>query len=364
MANATVAAYAPGRVELLGNHTDYNEGLVLAAAIDRGLTVRGSTVHGSISLESASMGSATISLSDLKPQKGETRWANYALGVAAELIARGIPLEGFCAQIEGDLPRGNGLSSSAAFEVATALLVLELCHSHLPRIEIAKVCQRAEHTFVGVQSGLLDQVTSIFGQADHVVCFDARSEEVRVIPFPPDLALIVAQSNTPRELADGKYNERRRETAAAARALNVRALRDVSMTDLESRPNMDATLRRRATHVVGENERVARAIEALARDDAADFGALMNASHESSRTNFQNSTPQLDLLVDLARSLPGVFGSRLTGGGFGGATVTLCRRDKSDDIAARLRDAPQTGSAVARSVFLCNVADGARLIPL
>lgn len=199
---SNASAYAPGRVELLGNHTDYNEGVVLGAAIDRGLTMRGSKQgNGKIALRSSTMGSIEIPTSELHPLATHG-WANYVLGVAVELSFS----SGFAAEISGDLPAGCGLSSSAALEVATALFLLKLQQREVPLLDIAKACQRAEHRFVGVQSGLLDQVTSLFGRANHAVFFDCRSEEVRAIPFPKDLALVIAESGKKRDLANGDYN--------------------------------------------------------------------------------------------------------------------------------------------------------------
>lgn len=352
-------AYAPGRVELLGNHTDYNEGVVLAAAIDRGLTVAGeSRDDGVIAISSVSMGRIKIPRRQLRPQQ-EKRWANYALGVVNELDSLGISIDGFSAEIAGDVPLGCGLSSSAALEVATAFFVLKLCQREIPPLEIAKLCQRAEHTFVGVQSGLLDQVTSIFGRAGHAVFFDARSEEVRTIRFPRGLALIIAESGRKRELTSGLYNERRKDTREAANRLGVRALRDVSENALEQ-SNLPPLLRRRAAHIVGENARVWRALDLLAAGDGIGFGALMNESHESSRHNFENSTPELDALVEIARRLPGVLGARLTGGGFGGATVTLCEEAAAPQIAAQLAREYASHTAIEARTFVCKIAKGAR----
>ncbi len=191
-------AYAPGRVELLGNHTDYNQGVVLGAAIDRGLNITGENrKEDLITINSASMGRAEVRCTELRPQRKQS-WVNYVLGVVRELKSLGVPIAGFSADLDGNLPPDSGLSSSAAFEVATALLLLKLHPRELPPLEIAKACQRAEREFVGVQSGLLDQVTSIFGRADHAVFFDARTEQVRTIPFPHGLALIVAESGCKR----------------------------------------------------------------------------------------------------------------------------------------------------------------------
>src|SRR5437763_8413644 len=328
-----ITARAPGRVELLGNHTDYNQGVVLGAAIDRGINVTGNRRDdGMIQIHSHNSGKVEIPLSELRPLS-EDRWANYALGVVRELIALGVPVTGFHAQVTGDVPVGAGLSSSAAFELAMALFVLKLFPREVAPLEIAKACQRAEHRYVGVQSGLLDQVIALFGHANHAVFFDCRSEDILRVSFPSRLALIVAESGKERALATSEYNLRREETHAAARALGVPALRDVTSGDLGGRSDLPDIVRRRAMHVVGENDRVWRAVKLLEAGDGIGFGRLMNESHESSRQNFDNSTPELDLLVSIAEKLPGVLGARLTGAGFGGAIVVLCERSEAHSTA-------------------------------
>jgi len=354
-----VSAFAPGRVELLGNHTDYNEGVVLGAAIDRGLTVSGRSRQGNtIAIRSATMGQIIVEAEGLRPLT-ENRWANYALGVVRELIEAGIPVGGFEAEVDGNLPPRSGLSSSAAFEVATALFVLRLEQHELPPMALAKLCQRAEHRFVGVQSGLLDQVMSIFGREHQLIFFDTRTEEVRTIPFPADLALIIAGSGKERELSRGDYNLRREQTHAAASALGVHALRDVSSAQLSERSDLDPLLSRRARHVVEENERVQQAIQSLANNDAAGFGKLMNESHESSRVNFENSTAELDLLVQLARQQGGVLGARVTGAGFGGAIVALCYRAQAEDASQQLHAAYLEKTGICSEIFVCKISDGA-----
>jgi galactokinase len=355
----TVSACAPGRVELLGNHTDYNEGVVLGAAINRLITVSGVKNDRSIRLSSADFGEVEIQPAELRPLQ-EGRWANYILGVADELRNLHVPIRGFTADVSGDLPIGAGLSSSAACELATALFLLKLFPARLAPLEIAKACQRAEHRYVGVQSGLLDQVISLFGRADHAVYFDCRSEEIRCVPFPAELALMIAESGRKREVAQTEYNLRREETHAAARALGASALRDVSSAELDCRSDLSALLRRRASHVIGENERVWRALKLLEAGDGIGFGKLMNESHESSRQNFENSTPELDLLVSIAQDLPGVLGARLTGAGFGGATVTLCERPRAQQIAAELSRRYADATAFAPRVFVSRIADGAK----
>jgi galactokinase len=351
-------AYAPGRVELLGNHTDYNEGVVLGAAIDRGLSMTGQDREEDlITINSVSMGRAEVHCSELRAQTNQP-WVNYALGVVHELKSLGIPVAGFSADLDGNLPAGFGLSSSAAFEVATALLLLKLHERELPPLEIAKACQRAERAFVGVQSGLLDQVTSIFGRGDHAVFFDARTEEIRTIPFPRNLALIVAETTCKRQLSDGLYNKRVKETRAAADMLGVRALRDVSSERL-MKSGLPSLVSRRAAHIIGENERVWCALDLLASGDGAGFGALMNESHESSRNNFDNSSPELDLLVNIARGMPGVLGARLTGAGFGGATITLCEEKGANVVAQELAREYVARSELHARTFVCKIGDGA-----
>jgi galactokinase len=340
---------------LLGNHTDYNQGVVLAAAIDRGLTVSGIRRNDEVIRLSSRLTNTEInaSLSELRPRTKDS-WANYALGVVKEFRAAGYEIGGFAADVSGDVPSGAGLSSSAAFELATAGFLMALHHLHVDPLAVAKLCQRAENHFVGVQSGLLDQVTSVFGRADHLVYLDCRSEEIRTIPFPTGLVMVIAQSRGKHDLLQSLYNQRRAECAAAAKALGVTSLRDVTPAQLEiAGPKLDPILRRRAAHIIGENDRVLRAVEILKSGaNPGEFGALMNASHESSRTNFENSTADLDRLVETALALPGVLGSRLTGGGFGGATVTLVERERAAEVVAHLE--PH-----ATAVFVCRAADGA-----
>ena len=352
----TASGYAPGRVELLGNHTDYNQGVVLAAAIDRGITVTGtSRADGIIILKSELLHSR------VEIQRGERRplpnaaWANYPLGVIQQFELAGHPVGGFDATVSGDVPAGAGLSSSAALEVATAGFLMSLHRIRLDPMIVAKLCRRAENEFVGVRSGLLDQATSIFGQANHAVHLDFRAEQIGTISFPENVSLVIADSGAKHHLVQSEYNTRRDECAAAAKALGARSLREVSASQLQAaRGSLAPVLYRRAAHIVGENERVSLAVEALQEGDAETFGSLMNASHESSRTNFENSTPELDRLVAIARSLPGVLGSRLTGGGFGGGTVTLVQAATAAETAHELaRPAPLA--------FVCRAADGAAI---
>ena len=352
----TFFARAPGRVELLGNHTDYNEGVVLSTAINYAVSAQGERRADSVaSVQSVLMPEPVRQpVENPQRQQGVSSWANYPLGVVAVLREEGFSVGGFNMSIESDLPAGAGLSSSAALEVATACLLMKLFSLEIEPMRLAKICRRAENDFVGVKSGLLDQVSSIFGRRENAVYLDCRSEQVENIPLPGGTALLVFHCGVEHRLVGGEYNERREQCFAAAEALGVRALRDVSGAQLEAaRGRLDQIIYRRAAHIVGEDERVFAGIECLRRGDGRAFGELMFASHESSRVNFENSTPELDLLVELARDENGVLGSRLTGGGFGGATISLVERDKVAEIARRLE---------ARIISSAPAITGARIL--
>ena len=357
-----LSAHAPGRVELLGNHTDYNEGVVLAAAIDYRVSVAGEPISvPRIVLQSTSSDQPIdVPLTGFAPLAEESAWANYALGVVACLQQEHFPIGGFRMSIDSDLPVGAGLSSSAALEVATARLLMKLFGLEIEPLRLAKICRRAENDFVGVQCGLLDQVSSIFGKRGQAVYLDCRSEVVENIALPPQTSLLVFHCGAEHRLVGGEYNERREQCFAAARELGVRALRDVDGHRLEeARDRLDPLIYRRAAHIVGEDERVFAGIDCLRRGDGAAFGALMFASHESSRVNFENSTPELDVLVELAHGIPGVLGSRLTGGGFGGATISLVEHTALDEVAQRLAAAYQARTGIEGRAYPCESADGA-----
>ncbi len=331
MCNEAIS-FAPGRVELLGNHTDYNQGLVLSAAIHLGVTVRARKDSSNlITVSSATNGRrAEIDIPSIARLHTES-WANYPLGVIETLRQTGFPLGGTTIDIDSNLPLGAGLSSSAALEVATAFALRELYRLPLDPMQIAKLCQRAENEFVGVQCGLLDQASSVFGQAGKAILLDFRSVTAEPIGLPSEVAILLLASGIPHALTGGEYNERREQCARAAALLGVTALRETTTAAVQA-AKMDPVVQRRALHITGENERVSRGIKALRRDDPETFGQLMFESHRSSRDNFENSTPALDCLVEIAEQTSGVYGSRLTGGGFGGSTVSLVSRAQADQI--------------------------------
>jgi galactokinase len=329
-------ARAPGRAEWLGNHTDYNDGLVLGIGLEVGATVVARAIAGrQLVLRAEDLGEeVACGLDALRPVESGS-WANYAIGVAAGFLARGAKGTGVELSIRSTVPMGAGLSSSAALECATARALQQAWGTDFDDMELARIGQEAEHKFAGVRCGLLDQVTSLFAARDHAVFFDCRSLEVERVPVPPEARFVIVQSGVKHALSDGAYNERRAECEEAARTLGVGKLREAtpSMLDAAEREGrLHSAPLRRARHVVGENLRVAAAVDALRAGDLATVGRLMNESHESSRTLFENSCEELDFLAFEARKIPGCLGARLTGGGFGGAVLAMVRRGTEEDF--------------------------------
>jgi galactokinase len=357
-----VVAFAPGRVEILGNHTDYNEGVVLSAAIDRGVTA---SVHRLLQpqIEVSSrtnQRTASKHLDEISPSAAEP-WANYCFGVIRELVAAGWPPTGLGIEIASDLPVGAGLSSSAALEVATAFAAIDLANWPLAPMKIAQLCQKAENEFVGVKCGLLDQASSVFGEDNRAILLDFRSITAETYQLPAGVSLLLLDSGIPHALTGGEYNERREQCQAAAAALKVTALRDASTTQVLN-SDLDPLVKRRALHITGENERVFAGREALLAGDIETFGQLMFASHESSRYNFENSTPNLDALVEIAQSTDGVIGSRLTGGGFGGSTVSLIRSELAEPIIESMQKKYLSVTGAQGSAMLTRPSQGARIL--
>ena len=355
-ATNSVTAYAPGRAELLGNHTDYNEGYVLAVAVSRGTTISGQArTDRKIRIHSRELDQTeTIDLDLLQAEK-VSPWSRYTLGVVDQFRRNDLPVEGFDAEISSNLPLGAGLSSSASLENATVLFLAKLFGAKIEPMQMARISQKAEHDFVGVRCGLLDQIASLMSTAHHATRIDCRTTEVTHVPLEGKARIILANSNVKHALVGGEYNERRSDCEAAAHALGVTALRDASTALLRSRQSELADrIYHRALHITGENERVVEGSEALRKGDFKRFGELMFASHESSRVNFENSCPELDLLVETARKTPGVYGARLSGGGFGGATINLVEAGKEDEVVKAL-----TAALPAVTCLVTDAADGA-----
>lgn len=335
---SSVTTYAPGRAELLGNHTDYNEGFVLALAVDRGTTMTGQTRSDrSIRIHSRELGQTEIVNLDTLASEHVSPWSRYVLGVVDQFRRNDLPVEGFEAEISGNLPLGAGLSSSASVENATVLFLAKLFGAQLDPMQMARLSQKAEHDFVGVRCGLLDQIASLMSTAHHATFIDCRTTVVDHVPLDGKVSVILANSNVKHALTGGEYNERRSDCEAAAHALGVAALRDATTEMLQSRQSELADrIYHRALHITGENERVLEGCAALRRGDITRFGELMFLSHQSSIHNFENSCPELDLLVATARKTPGVFGARLSGGGFGGATINLVEAGREEEVVRAL----------------------------
>jgi galactokinase len=333
---------APGRAEWLGNHTDYNDGLVLGLGLEVGAMVTARPSGGrQLVLRAEDLDEElTCDLDDLRPV-GAGSWANYPIGVAAGFLARGAKADGMHLSIRSTVPMGAGLSSSAALECATARALQQSWDTDFDDMELARIGQEAEHKFAGVRCGLLDQVTSLFARRNYAVFLDCRSLEAQSVPVPAEARFVIVQSGVKHALSDGAYNERRAECEEAARILGVEKLRDAALQMLdegEKSGRLQGAPLRRARHVVGENARVATAVEALRAGDLATVGRLMNKSHESSRTLFENSCEELDFLAAEARNIPGCFGARLTGGGFGGAVLALVQRGTEDDFVKSISE--------------------------
>jgi galactokinase len=374
---------APGRLELLGNHTDYNDGLVLSLAIDRYIEFAASPrSDGKIELISSAFPDREIFSVDQLQKNPAAPWADYVKGVLAQLRKRGVHFKGFNAAIHGTIPHGAGMSSSAALEVATALAVRQLypfalsdvglttppnpdSHGKLPalapkeRLNVAKVCQAAENEFVGVRCGLLDQISSLFGKAWHVMEIDFKFLTVELAPLPGE-AIIVCNSGVKHALVGGEYNELRQNCEGAARAMGIPSLRAADLKMLEAaRGKMTEREYQCGRHIVTEIQRVVHGSQALRDDDHAQFGQYMFQSHESSRDFLKNSAPELDLLVEIARQHPACLGARLTGGGFGGATINLVRHHEAPAFMEYMAREYEKGSGHKMEPVLCQIVDGA-----
>jgi len=362
-------ARGPGRVNLIGEHTDYNGGFVLPIAIDRDVAIA-FRANGTdqVRIHSLDFGEDAEFALDQLEFDSEKRWTNYVKGVAKCLQDAGLQTVGFDGVVQGDVPIGSGLSSSAAFEVAAAQTFLALSGETMDRREMALLCQRAENTFVGVNCGIMDQFISIFAQAGHAVLIDCRSLEHRLVPVGEGGAkIVVCDTSVKRELAASAYNERRAQCEEAARILNeavggIELLRDVSVDVLEAHQDqLDPIVYRRARHVVSEDDRTTAALDVLDAGDLAEFGRLMNASHDSLRDDYEVSCQELDIMVEAARGVEGVYGARMTGAGFGGCTVNLVAPAAVDAFCERVPAEYNKAMGLEAKLYVCEPAQGARV---
>jgi len=359
---------APGRVNLIGEHTDYNDGFVLPMAIDRYILIAGDTNTGrDVTLHSVTPGETASFSIRPKVEPGEPGWSNYVRGVIAGFQERGKKLAGFDAVIEANLPYGGGLASSAALEVAAASLLEAMTGQTLDPIEKALLCQRAEHDFAGVPCGIMDQFTSILGRENHALLLDCRSRTITPVAMTdPAVTVLIINTNVRHKLAETEYAKRRAQCEAAARILKVAALRDATPAALDAaRQQMDPVVFRRARHVISENERTLQAARAIQASDWATAGQLMYASHASLRDDYQVSCPELDVVVEIAQEMGeagGVIGCRMTGGGFGGCAVSLVKTEAVQRITRSLDAAYEKKTGTQARIFSSRPAAGARIL--
>jgi galactokinase len=332
---ATVLARAPGRVNIIGEHTDYNDGFVLPAAIERETRIAAAPRDdGMVRLVALDLGrETTFALSNADGQAGvapapspQERWSNYVRGVAAGLLAAGYPVRGMDALMSGDVPIGSGLSSSAAVEMVAVQAFAGIGNFDVAPAQAARIGQKAEQVYVGMNCGLMDQLASALGQPDHVLLIDCRDLSAQPVPVPAGVAILIADTSVRRQLAVSAYNVRRAQCEAAAQAIGVSALRDATLAMVDA-TEMDAVVAARARHVIAENDRVLETVAAFSRGDLRKVGSLMNASHASLRDLYEVSSSELDTMAMLLRQQPGCYGARLTGAGFGGCAVALMAVD-------------------------------------
>jgi galactokinase len=360
---------APGRVNLIGEHVDYCDGFVLPMAIDRYTVIAAGEAPGEEAtfVSSLAEDEAIVPLADPRRHAVPRHWSNYVAGVIAGCRQRGMRPGGFHAVVESDVPLGGGLSSSAALEVATATLIETMTGTTLKPKEKALLCQKAEHEYAGMPCGIMDQFISVMGQADHLMLLDCRSQDVEQIPMTdPGVTVLIINSNVKHELTGSEYPERRAACESAARALGVRSLRDATPELLQSRRDrLQPAEYSRARHVIGEIARTTQAADALKAGDWPRVGQLMYASHDSLRDDFEVSCPEIDLLVELARGIGpagGVIGSRITGGGFGGCTVTLVETDKVDDVVGQITAGYKEKLGIKPTPLTSRPAQGAHVV--
>jgi galactokinase len=363
---ADIAVRAPGRANLIGEHTDYNDGFVLPLAIDLETVLVGQRTDGVVRLRSED--AEGVVEVDLSTGRGpEDGWGRYVAAVVQQLLEAGLPVRGVDGALSSTVPSGAGLSSSAALEVAVALAVLDASALGQPMRpeDVAKLCQRAENLGVGVASGLMDQLASACGVEGSALLLDCRSVTFEAVPLPAGTAVVLVDSAVPHSLVDSEYGARRTSCEQAAAALGVPALRDVDEPTLTAaQAQLDPVAYRRARHVVTENDRVLLAASALHRGDLVHLGALFAASHASMSADFEITTPEVDRLVEIAVATPGVHASRMTGGGFGGCTVSLVDAERAQDIAEQVRSAYAEASGLPARSWVVTAAAGAQVLPL
>jgi galactokinase len=358
---------APGRVNLIGEHTDYAEGFVMPVAINFAtLAAISPRNDGKIVLYSENYGEEQSFEANALPSAAKHHWSDYPIGVLSILAAEGIKIPAFSMTLWGDVPVASGLSSSAALEVATAFAVTSLTGQTFPGPVMAKLCQRAENEFVGASSGIMDQFISVNGEADHALLLDCRDLSFRLAPIPHNVALVIANTMVKHSVAGGDYTTRRAESEAACAVINshrgnVPFLRDATLEDLEKWGNeMPPKSLMRARHIISENIRTLAACEALLKGDLKTLGRLMAEAHWSYSRDFEASCIEADTMVELAQDLPGLIGARLTGGGFGGCTINLVELTHVQPFTELLRERYKAKMGIVPEIHICHASNGAR----
>jgi galactokinase len=360
---------APGRVNLIGEHTDYAEGFVMPAAIDfatlAGVTPRN---DGKIVIYSENFKEERTFDAASLPKNGSKDWTDYPLGVIVTLAGEGLRVPGLSLSLLGDVPLGSGLSSSAAVEVATALAVTSLLGVDYARPKLARLCQRAENEFVGANCGIMDQFISANGAEDHALLLDCRDLSFKLAPIPASISLVIANTMVKHSVAGGEYTMRRAEVEEAAAVIarhrpEVRFLREATVEDLHKwGAEMSPNALKRARHVITENTRTVAAADALMRHNLKELGRLMAEAHVSYSVDFEASCAEADTMVMLANDLQGLIGARLTGGGFGGCTINLVERGKADEFAKALAASYATETGITPQIHICHASSGAHKV--
>jgi galactokinase len=360
---------APGRVNLIGEHTDYAEGFVMPAAIDfatlAGISPR---TDGKVVLYSENYGDERGYDAAALPTERSGHWSDYPLGVVAIFAAEGHTIPAFSLSLWGDVPLGSGLSSSAAVEVATAVAVESLLGVQYPGSVLARLCQRSENEFVGSSCGIMDQFISANGAQDHALLLDCRDLSYKLAPIPKDVALVIANTMVSHAVTGGEYTSRRAQVEQAAAVVarhrpEVRFLRDATPDDLVKWGHeMSPEVLKRARHVITENIRTVAAAEALIHNNMKELGRLMAEAHQSYSKDFEASCPEADTMVELAQDLPGLIGARLTGGGFGGCTVNLVQSDQARSFASSLAARYAASTGITPQIHICRASGGAHRI--
>jgi galactokinase len=358
---------APGRVNLIGEHTDYNGGFVLPMAIERATTVA-IAARSDRRIRVFAVNLEETAEIDLDEEKSREKgfWMNFIEGMARILERRNFKVKGADLLIWSDVPSGAGLSSSAALETAVGLALSEISGAKVDRTTLAQIGQQTEHEFVGAKVGIMDQFVSANAKKGHALLLDCRSLEFENVPLETkNAAIVMCDTKVKHDLATSEYNTRRRECEQAVEILkkflpDIEQLRDVGAAEFEKyESELPEPIRRRARHVVTENARTLKAVEFLKQNDFEDFGKLMRQSHESLKTDYQVSCRELDLLVEIAEKCEGVFGARMTGGGFGGSTVNLVKRENLEDFKAKISAEYKLETGVAPGILVSNAAEGA-----